>query len=296
MQYCILLIMVVLFPSLSAARSESSPRVAPTGVLFEQNIGYEAARGDTLESIGAKFGTDWRDIAEENALDPARALKQKQLLRITTRKIIPKEMQKGIVIDIPGRMLYLFDGGRLVMALPVGLGMPKGWETPAGSFTVRGKLKSPEWRVPTSIQEEMEREGTLLKESVPPGPKNPLGKFAILTTLPGIMIHETIDPSTVYQFMSHGCIRVLPEHMEQLFESVRAGMPGEIVYMPIKIAPLSDGRVFMEVHEDVYGAIKDMDAEAGRLLKESGLLDYVDPNKVARVVRERTGGAVEVTR
>jgi lipoprotein-anchoring transpeptidase ErfK/SrfK len=284
-RYCILLIIALLFPALSSA-----------GVLFEQHIGYEAARGDTLQSIGAQFGIDGRRIAEQNALDLTGPLRMGQVLYIATSTIIPKVIEEGIIIDVPGRMLYLFEDGSLVTAVPVGLGMPKGWETPAGSFTVRGKLKSPEWRVPKSIQEEMKREGLRVRESVPPGPKNPLGAYAILTTIPGIMIHETVDPSTVYQFMSHGCIRVLPEHMEHLFESVKDGMPGEIVYMPIKVAHLSDGRVFIEVHRDIYEAINDMEAGAKKILDASGLSGNVDWDKVRTVIREKAGVPVEVTR
>lgn len=279
----------VLFPSLAAA-----------GLLFEQKTSYRTAPGDTLSSIGARFGVDWRSIAEENRIDPDAPLRAGQRLRITLRKIIPRAVQRGIIIDIPGRMLYLFDRGTLDRAIPVGLGAPKGngqrgWETPAGRFTIVGKRTSPTWLVPKSIQEEMRREGAVVKESLPPGPKSPLGRYAVRTSLPGIVIHETTDPSTVYAFMSHGCVRVLPEHMGRLYRSVRAGMPGELIYRPVKVAVLRDGRVFMEVHRDIYGKIKDMRAEAQRVLQEQGVLKSVDWARVEQALKQQAGVPVEIS-
>ena len=285
----ILCILIILSPSLSYA-----------GVLFEQQGIYIVTPGDTLGALAGHLGVSAKRIARDNSLDPAAPLKAGKRLRVTTRKIIPETVQKGILIDIPGRMLYLFEDGAPIMAVPVGLGMPKGngkkgWETPAGAFTVTGKLKSPAWKVPRSIQEEMRREGAAVKESYPPGPKNPVGGYVLLTTLPGILIHETIDPSSIYRYLSHGCVRVLSEDMKELFDYAADNMPGKIVYTPIKIASRSDGKVFMEAHKDVYGKISDMRAEAQRLLGKSGVLGFVDHNKVAKVVQEMRGIPEEVT-
>ncbi len=277
-----------------------SPSPSFSGVLFEERLSYSAAKGDTLSTVGAYFGTDLKRLARENNLDPSTSLKAGRRLRITLRKIIPETMQNGILIDIPGRMLYFFEGGAPIMAFPVGLGMPKGegekgWETPAGKFTIKGKLKSPDWKVPKSIQEEMKREGLAVKESYPPGPKNPVGGYVLLTTLPGILIHETIDPLSINKYLSHGCVRVMRDDMEQLFDSSGSGVSGEIVYAPIKLASRSDGRVFMEVNKDIYENVKDMQAEARRLIEKAGLLDSVDMNKVVKIIQEQKGIPEEIT-
>ncbi len=216
------------------------------------------------------------------------------------REIIPETMETGIIIDIPGGMLYFFDSNVPMMVVPAGLGMAKtdekrGWETPEGTFTVKGKLKNPDWKVPQSIQEEMRREGLAVKESYPPGPKNPVGRFVVQTTLPGILIHETIAPSSVYKLKSHGCVRLLRKDMEQLFGAVSAGMSGKIIYRPIKVAQLADGSVLMEANEDVYGKIKDMQDTARKVLSEAGVLDEVDWGKVENVVQEKAGIPVDVT-
>lgn len=186
------------------------------------------------------------------------------------------------------------------MSVPVGLGMPKqegqkGWETPTGKYTVKGKLKSPDWTVPASIQEEMRREGLAVKESYPPGPKNPVGGYVLQTTLPGILIHDTIDPSSVSRYMSHGCVRLLRREMEQLFGLTKSGMAGKITYTPVKVAQMRDGKIFIEVNRDAYGRIPDMQAEARNVLKKAGLYRKVDLTRVDQVVQTANGIPEEVS-
>ena len=121
---CIALILIV-FYSLPAS----------AGMLMQQHFTYKVAGGDTLISIGAKIGVSWKKIADENGLDPSKLLRTGLDLRITASEIIPETMKNGIIIDLPGRMLHLFESGVPLMSVPVGLGMPKGkgkrgWETP----------------------------------------------------------------------------------------------------------------------------------------------------------------------
>jgi len=276
------------------------PSDASAGLLLHNTFTYTVAGGDTLTSIGDRMGVNWRTIADDNGLDPERPLRTGLNLLITASEIIPETMENGIVIDLPGRMLHLFEHGVPLMSVPVGLGMPKregqrGWETPVGRFRIKGKLKSPDWKVPESIQEEMRREGLSVKESYPPGPKNPVGGYVLQTTLPGILIHDTIDPSSVFRFMSHGCVRLLPKDMEQLFDSVRSGITGRIAYSPVKTAELGDGTIFMEVNRDVYKKIPDMQAEARKVLKKAGLLRKADMKKVEQLVQAGTGIPEDIT-
>ena len=284
-----LLMLIIFFPSSASA-----------GLLLHHYITYTVASGDTLILIGDRMGVSWKKIADDNGLDPGKPLRAGLNLRIAAREIIPETMERGIVIDLPGRMLHLFERGVPLMSVPVGLGMPKkegqgGWETPAGKFKIKGKLKNPDWKVPESIQEEMRREGLAVKESYPPGVKNPVGGYVLQTTLPGILLHDTIDPLSVFRFMSHGCVRLLRKDMEQLFDSVGSGMAGKIAYSPVKIAELWDGKIFMEVNRDVYNKIPDMQGEARKLLKKAGLFRKVDMKKVEELVKARTGIPENIT-
>jgi L,D-transpeptidase ErfK/SrfK len=276
------------------------PSSASAGVLLQHHLTYTVSGGDTLTSIAKRTGVSLKEIADDNRLDPAKPLKAGLQLRITASEIIPETMENGVLIDLPGSMLHLFERGVPVMSVPVGLGMPKkkgqkGWETPSGTFKIKGKLKSPDWKVPASIQEEMRREGLAVKESYPPGPKNPVGGYVLQTTFPGILVHDTIDPSTIFRFMSHGCIRLLRADMEQLFGNVRSGTSGKLVYNPVKIAQVGKGKIFMEINRDVYEKIPDMQAYAQKQLKKAGLFKKVDLKKVERIVQAGTGIPEEIT-
>jgi L,D-transpeptidase ErfK/SrfK len=261
---------------------------------------YTVRQGDTLELIGARLGADWWKIARDNNFDPAQYLRAGQEFKVNTRKIIPTVMQNGIIINIPDRTLYLFKENRLHAAVPVALGKPpekgkRDWSTPRGKFTILKKAEEPTWLVPESIQKEMGEEGKPVKTIVPPGPDNPLGRYAFKISIPGILIHETIWPRSVYQFRSHGCIRVMPEHMERLFHEVEPDTPGEVIYVPVKVALSDAGRVFLEVHRDVYHEISDMREEVKMRIDKAGLSQKVDWQKAEKVLKKRSGVAEDVT-
>ena len=263
-------------------------------------VEYHVVKGDTIEGIGSKLGVKWGRIVRENGINLNKPLRIGQRIRANTRKIVPRTVENGIIINIPDRTLYFFKKGALAMSFPVGLGIASGresepWRTPEGTFRVKNKQKNPKWYVPKSIQKEMASKGKYVEHVVQPGPDNPLGKHVIRTTLSGIEIHETIWPSSVYQFRSHGCIRVLPEDMEKLFKEVGTDTPGEIIYVPVKVATYDNGRVFLEVHRDVYGKFGDLNAEARRLIAKAGVSRRVDWQKVDKAVREKSGIAEDIT-
>jgi L,D-transpeptidase ErfK/SrfK len=262
---------------------------------------YTVRKGDTLRLIGAKFGVNWRLVAQQNRQNPKKPLRSGQKLTINTRRIVPKTVQEGIVINIPDRTLYLFKNRKLEKALPVGLGMTKWndmvtWQTPIGKFRVLSKIKNPAWHVPVSIQKKMKGEGKEVKTVVPPGDDNPLGKYALRTSLPGILIHSTIIPESVYTFSSHGCIRVLPGNMEDIFNAVPVNTSGEIIYQPVKFALADDGRVFLEVHRDIYDRYKNLQELTKSLIISNNAESKVDWNKVNASLRRKAGFPEEITR
>lgn len=261
---------------------------------------YTVKKGDTLELVGARTGVYWWKIARDNNIDTKKRLQPGQELKINTRKIVPVIIDNGIIINVPDRTLYSFKSNQLVRSFPVGMGLltsktSTSWKTPIGKFKVISKEKDPTWHVPPSIQEEMELEGKEVITSIPPGPDNPLGRYAVKTSMPGIMIHATIRPASVNQYRSHGCIRVLPENMEKFFEEVEPNAQGELLYIPVKAAISDKGRVFLEVHKDFYRRIKNMQEETKTQLEKIGAANKVDWQKVEKVLKERSGIAEDVT-
>jgi len=261
---------------------------------------YTVEKDDTLERIAAKLGVPVKRIVDTNALDPKKRLARGQILKVYDRKITPDPIDEGIVINIPERRLYYFKEKRLAETFPVALGLSRkakgfDWRTPTGKFVITAKQKDPTWNVPPSIQREMELKGEEVIVSMPPGPDNPLGKHALVTSIPGIMIHETNKPASISRYASHGCIRMHPVHMAKLFPEIKKNTPGEIVYQPVKLAITADRKLYLEVNNDAYGKVKDLRAEALRRIQESGYNGRVDWTKVERIVKERTGIAEDVT-
>ena len=276
------------------------PSLAFAAVITGGETTYRVIKGDSLLVISAKLGVDTAAIVRENGLNPAKRLQPGQELRLNTRKIAPKAIDNGIIVDIPGRVLYYFKAGKLEMSFPVGLGMPKWqditrWRTPAGAFTITGKEQDPVWYVPESIQWQMKVQGKPVLTTVPPGPANPLGRFVLYTSIHGIAIHETIWPTTVYLFTSHGCIRVSPQNIEQFYNEVEAGTIGELVYEPVKVAVTDEGKIFLQVDPDVYGKVKNLMDEAINRINILNVAAGVDWVKVRKIIHERSGNAEDIT-
>lgn len=263
-------------------------------ILVGGETAYAIQEGDSLILVGSKLGVKWQTIAKENQVDLGKPLKIGRTLKANTRKIVPRIVETGIVVNIPDRTLYYFKEGKLASTFPVGLGKPD-WETPTGPFTIRGRERNPTWHVPASIREEMAAKGEPVITEVLPGPDNPLGRFALQTSIPGMLLHETIWPTSVYQFRSHACIRIMAEHMEQFFRDVRVGTQGEIIYEPVKVALTNEGRIFLEVHRDIYKKRPSLDSEVRKLLDGRGLSGRVNWEKVDKVLREKPDIAEDVT-
>lgn len=273
-------------------------------IISRQIIGrktvYLVKKRESLRMVGAKLGANWKLIARDNGLDPTKRLEPGQKLVVDTRRIIPKFVRNGIVINIPDRTLYFFRDNQLAKALPVGLGMKEwhdksSWQTPTGKFSIVSKAKDPVWHIPPSIQSEMKRKRKTVKTSMPPGNRNPLGQYSLRTSLPGIMIHSTIFPESIYGFKSHGCIRMLPQNMETFFNEIKIKTNGEIIYQPVKLAVSDDGHVFIEVHGDVYSKYKNLEDEVKRLigLKDAGY--KVDWDKIKTSLKVKSGVAEDIT-
>lgn len=275
--------------------------VSYTSRLVGDEFVYTVRKRDTVRLIAAKFGVSSRNIVRLNRLQKGETLKEGQRLKIVTRRILPKEIKEGIIINIPDRTMYLFRDGKLATMYPVAVGKPssgehKGWHTPTGTFRIVGKARDPVWKVPHSIRAEMKSQGREVLEEVPPGDGNPLGRYALRTSIPGILIHGTNLPSSIYGFNSHGCIRVYPENMERLFRTVGVRTEGEIVYKPVKLGESDDGRIFLEVHPDVYDKVKNLEIEAWKIITGSNVNDRVDWEKIMNAIDSRSGIPEDVTR
>ena len=210
------------------------------------------APGETLAAIAARAGLPAATLAADNGLSPTARLRPGQRLHVDNRHVVPSVAGSGIVINVPQRMLFLFEAGEAVAAYPVAAGSP-GWKTPLGMFEISAMEMDPTWDVPVSIQEEMRRQGKRVLTRVRPGPSNPLGDRWMAVGTTGIGIHGTNAPTSIYSLSTHGCVRLHPDDVRDLFGRVTVGTAVRIMYEPVLTASDEDGRSWVEVHPDAYG-------------------------------------------
>lgn len=274
----------------------AGPEHAQLAQLADLGAEHLVAPGDSLTSVGARYGVSPRRVAEINGLDSRARLRVGQRLAVESRHLAPQvqDLAEGILINLPQRMAFLFRGGRLERAYPVAVGRPD-WPTPTGDFTVRTRETDKTWYVPKSIQEEMRREGKPVLTQVPPGPDNPLGRHWIGLSLPAIGIHGTNAPASVYGFRSHGCLRMHPDDVAELFDRVAVGERGRIVYQPLLLGRDAEGRIWFEANPDAYRRGAGTESTVRGMARERGIAeDSIDWARVATMLRDRDGQAREV--
>lgn len=217
-----------------------------------------AGADDTLLSMARGNGLGFEEIVNANPdVDPWTP-GAGTVVRLPLRRILPDSPHEGIVINLPEHRLYYFPPAkageaRVVLTYPVSVGKMD-WSTPLGLTRVAAKIKDPAWYPPESVRKEHAANGDILPKVVKPGPDNPLGAFAMRLAIGGgsYMIHGTNNPDSVGMGDTHGCMRLYPENIEELFKLVPVDTPVRLVNQPLK-AGLSDGKLYVEVHPPLLG-------------------------------------------
>ncbi len=206
---------------------------------------------DTLVDIARAHNLGFQEIVRANpGVDPWLPGEGTEIL-LPTRFILPPVERTGIVINLPEMRIYYYpepvaDEAPIVITHPISIGRMD-WNTPLGLARVVRKVKNPAWYPPESVREEHAADGDPLPRVVPPGPDNPLGAYAMRLSIPGYLIHGTNKPSGVGMRVTHGCIRMLPEDIEEFFTQVPVNTPVRIVNLPSKVG-WSMGSLYLEVH------------------------------------------------
>lgn len=276
---------------LLAGPAGAQPPDAPVA-LVGGHTAYAVKAGDTLGSIAARFGVARATLIEMNALASPYALAAGQTLAIDNTHIAVANPHVSLTINIAQRLLVFAEQER-VRAYPITVGK-RTWPTPVGAFTILTKETDPVWDVPLSIQREMEQQGKPVITRMDASPANPLGRHWLGLSLPGLGIHGTNAPASIYAFGSHGCIRLHPDDIADLFERVSVGMAGVLFYQPVVVAVIDD-RVWLEAHPDEYRRAPDAIAGIRDAVKRAGLQARVDWTLVDEVLRLRRGRAIDVT-
>jgi L,D-transpeptidase ErfK/SrfK len=250
---------------------------------------YTVQAEDTLLDIARNFDLGFSEMTlPYKDLDPWVPPPGLELT-IPTSWVLPEGKWNGIVINIPEMRLYLFlKKISMVKTFPIGIGVTENF-TPVGQFYVENKRVSPNWHIPPSLQEKYEG-----KKSIPPGPDNPLGSHWLGLSVSGYGIHGTNFPWAVGRLVTHGCIRLYPEDILRLYPIVPIGTPVNIIYEPIKIG-FKEGRIFIEVHEDIYHRIPDPLQFTLKKVEQKGIKNLVQIEKLKEVLDQKSGLPIDIT-
>ncbi len=236
---------------LQPAAAATFPLPLPSTQLVGQVTYVTASYEDTLLDIARRHGLGYQEVVLANpAVDPWLPGEGTKVL-LPTRYLLPATPQEGIVINRAEMRLYYYPKSRSgavtnVITHPVGIGRVE-WETPLAVTSVTAKVVDPTWYPPASIRAEHAEAENPLPSAVPPGPDNPLGRFAMSLGLAGYLIHGSNKSYGVGMKVSHGCIRLYPEDIEALFASVPIGTPVRIVNQPFKTG-WAENVLYLEVH------------------------------------------------
>lgn len=203
-----------------------------------------------------------------------------------------------IEINIPACSLTVYKNDSVIAEYSVAVGSP-GTPTPLGKYYIAEKSMDPTWYPmpePVTKIDENGKEYTVMEqpEPVPPGPDNPLGKYWMGLDRNELGIHSTNNPSSIGYSVSHGCIRMHPYDVPELFNMVQIGDRVDIVYKTtiIDVEPYS-GTLFLTAYADIYGKGLESYEEIETRLKKTGI--PYDRELTRKVLNEMTGQKIRVS-
>lgn len=133
----------------------------------------------------------------------------------------------GQILVVPSQhfLYYVTEPGK---AIRYGVGVGRAGLEFQGTAVIGAKKEWPTWK-PTAemIARNPAKYGRWAEVAMPGGPSNPLGPRALYLFQNGadtfFRIHGTIEPQSIGQSVSNGCIRMINEHVIDLYERVPLG-------------------------------------------------------------------------
>jgi L,D-transpeptidase ErfK/SrfK len=269
----------------------------------------KSTKEDTLTDIARRFNVGYEEIVRANPkVDPWIPGEGTEII-VPTQFVLPNAKREGIVINVPQMRLFYFPPAKkgepqMVYTHPIGIGRV-GWATPQGTTKVVRRKKDPTWRPTASIiKEHKEERGEDLPRVIGPGPDNPLGRYAFYLGWPTYMIHGTNKPAGVGLRSSHGCIRLYPEDIAQLFELAPIGTTVRVVNQPY-VFGWHDGALHIQAFDVLEDDPRDWKKAQAKLLNKAladriqkelaARKEKIDWDAVAKLSKEPRGIPVSVT-
>jgi L,D-transpeptidase ErfK/SrfK len=307
--YPLLNIIFLLFAFTVEAHARTLPMPSNPGdsVVREYPDGEQYTlpdNGGTLLEVARRNNLGQTEIVQLNPDVDRWLTKDGDVVRLPNMRILPDAPRIGIVLNMAETRMYYYqphgkDQPRFVRTYPIGIGR-EGWNTPLGATKVIHKVKNPSWYPPESIRAEHAADGDPLPAVVPPGPDNPLGAYAMHLGFSGYRIHGTDKPYSIGLRATHGCTRLYPEDIEELYSLVPVGTPVNIVNQPAKAGWL-DGELYVEIHPGLegeelsYGQLLQLALAAIQKANDNQMPD-IDQEKLKLAIKKADGVPVALFR
>lgn len=273
---------------------------AANEALIGEVLDTSTESGDSAATVGQRYDSGFNALASAN---PYTDMNKKTLpsglyVKIPSQHLLPNEPRQGIVINLPEMRMYYFpEGSNVVLTYPIGIGKI-GKTIPITRAIITRKTKDPVWTPPEDIREFNLKQGIVLPKTMPPGPDNPLGPYAVYMSIPTYLIHSTIFPESVGKRASFGCIRMYESDIKDFFPMMNQGIPVAIINTPVKVGWQTD-RLYLEAHKPLEEHGNAYDATLSGMVhlivnasKDKPTL--VDWQLVSYIARERDGLPHEV--
>ena len=175
---------------------------------------YTVKEGDSLSNIRKSLNLDceWRFLQRINHLPTERSIRIGQVLKTPTGAFHGEVRKSEFRLNI-----FEGDGSGRVMVASYPIALGEFNSTPTGAFAIRprSKLIDPEWRNPRTGQHFESND-----------PANPIGERWIglkgiephNKNFEGYGIHGTTDLGSIGKQASMGCVRMLPQDVEMVYE------------------------------------------------------------------------------
>lgn len=178
-----------------------------------EKVRYEVKGGDNLVKIARAHNTTVEALIRGNKhIDGSSSM----IFPGMVLKIYQGDWR--IVVHKQQFLLIIYDGARIFKVYDVAIG--RQGRTPVGMFVVRDKLREPAWTPPGKVIPYGDPENVLGTRWL--GLKPAEGTDA---TLKGYGIHGTWEPESIGSAASQGCIRMLNEDVNELFDITPVGTP-----------------------------------------------------------------------
>ncbi|MEI9750126.1 L,D-transpeptidase family protein [Moellerella wisconsensis] len=274
-----------------------------TARLIGENEYYTVPNdGRPLEAIASQYQIGLLAMLEANpGTDPYLPQAGKQLI-IPSQMLLPPTEKEGIVINLAELRLYYYPAGsNEVIVYPIGIGQ-LGRDTPEMVTSVSQLIKDPTWTPTENIRKNYAAQGITLPAVVPAGPENPMGLYALRLSYGHgeYLIHGTNADFGIGLRVSSGCIRLRPDDIEALFNTVPKGTRVQVIDQPIKFSKEPDGSYFIEVHQPLSKTDSDdpqtMPIDYSDELKAFLEDEQIDQQLVQQAVERRSGLPVKVNK